>query len=385
MNNNFSALCRYLIDRGYSATLFVLDGEPKHFHPFADSYDDAWKHYTVEVSWGNIYEGSIREIRDQVFAQLDEYDVLIGCGYAPAFVRLIGRKLDFFIPYGEDIISIPFLKLTHPKRLLRNLIMSTLQARAIRGAGCICMAPTGGMLEKYLDRLKVDDERILTCGVPMVYWPQYDMNNFLSFGSDSDILQTVLKYKEDGYVVLLHPSRHCWKNSPDEPSKKGNDQLFVGMAQAAQERPGIKLKLLTFEYGVDVDESKKLAVELSIEHLVDWCPVIERKLLTRVMYEVDAVVGELHHAYFSYGVVYESMALAKPLIHNRGDAYKKYYAKQYPMLQASSSSDVSEAILRLIDKPEEVGEVGKGAQSWMKEHLVRGAVDSIESALSNAR
>ena len=74
-----------------------------------------------------------------------------------------------------------------------------------------------------------------------------------------------------------------------------------------------------------------------------------------------------------------------PVPMHQQNAYKKYYAKQYPMLQASSSSDVSEAILRLIDKPEEVGEVGKGAQSWMKEHLVRGAVDSIESALSNAR
>lgn len=375
MNNNFSALCRYLRDKGYDASLLILKNEPPHFHPKADCYDDWWRSGCEEVQWGNIYEDKLSSLRKTISESLSSYDLLIGCGHAPAFVSLVGRTLDVFVPYGSDLYSFPFYRFVNPSRQLRCFYFTHLQRTGIVNAKKVCMAPTGGILERCLAKLKVHNDRVVFTGVPMVYAPQYTTVEFFRFGSQSDLVKGIQDAKKDGAFTAIHPSRHSWRNAQDNPSKKGNDLFFRGISMLRRSYSNLKLKVFTFEYGVDVAASKELVRDLGIEDIVEWFPVVDRNLLTRAMFEIDVVVGELFHPYFSYGVVYEALALSKPLLHNRGNISNPLYENPYPMLQASSAIEVKRAIKRLIDSPELRHRLACETKDWFEKNLVERAFE----------
>lgn len=53
MNHMMFSLTRFLRDRGIRADLLLSDDTPPHFHPSADSFDDEYRAWTHQVSWGS--------------------------------------------------------------------------------------------------------------------------------------------------------------------------------------------------------------------------------------------------------------------------------------------------------------------------------------------
>src|SRR5918993_443400 len=111
MNNMYFPLARYLADEGYDCDLLLLNNEPSHFHPSADSFQQKFNFTIRQLTWGD----PAHFFRDRKHAEKDlsSYNFLIGSGTAPAFLNRMKRTLDLFIPYGEDLYIWPFAPLVH--------------------------------------------------------------------------------------------------------------------------------------------------------------------------------------------------------------------------------------------------------------------------------
>src|ERR1700722_16655794 len=103
MNNINFALARLLRRKGIDADVLLFDEEYEHFHPSSDSYDLEYAKYTRALGWGSGRQ-FLRTAGQVVRDDLSPYDVLIGCGLAPAYCCRAGRALDIFVPYGGDIV-----------------------------------------------------------------------------------------------------------------------------------------------------------------------------------------------------------------------------------------------------------------------------------------
>ena len=130
------------------------------------------------------------------------------------------------------------------------------------------------------------------------------------------------------------------------------------------------------EYGPDVDASKSLIAELGIGNSVEWIPVSPRKELMMAIHLADAVIGEIARSWFSYGTIIEGMAMNKPVIHNRDDAY--FAGRElYPMLNAHNADTVFQALSFLADRPDDAKAMGAAGGKWLREVAVGRAIDDI--------
>ncbi len=381
MNNNFGSLIRYLIDQSYDAHLFLFDND--FFHPQENTLDNVWEKYTTRLSWGSL--DSFKIISEKkIKGDLKGYNFFIGCGSSPAFLLKAGIILDVFIPYGADLYKMPFFRILHPKRMLTMLSFYRCQRLGIKNSKRIFMAPTGGILENILNKIEVPKEKVFRGGVPMIYYKELESEPFKKFVKMHPIYHTIQKLKKDGKYIIFHNSRHCWSTFIDDNSFKGNNFLFEGLQMIENKKLRDKLHIITYEYGVDVEASKKLISRLNIEDNVTWIKKSPRTDVLAALSQSDIFVGQLALSYFSYGTIYEALALEKIIIHNRpSHIYRDSYSKLYPMIHADSSITVANALLKILEKGVENINIGKAANSWFKKHLIEEPLDEINRLINN--
>ena len=120
---------------------------------------------------------------------------------------------------------------------------------------------------------------------------------------------------------------------------------------------------MLFEYGTDVDHTKKLIVDLGIEQYVVWFPKMLRKDLMLFIKMSDVVIGELYNSWNTYCVVLETLAMGKPLMHKRNDRdLNGAYKELYPMIHASSSQTVCEGLEETVQNKIGMEEIGAKGQ-----------------------
>ncbi|MES2330155.1 MAG: hypothetical protein V4539_11175 [Bacteroidota bacterium] len=377
MNNNFFSFTRYLRDEGYAAQLFLFNNEQSHFLPQNDSLDDEWKLYTSWLNWGD--DKSFNDFdTKKVKKEFEPFHFIIGCGSSPAFLRKAGITIDIFIPYGSDLYSLPYYNLVKPRNLVTMIKRAYWQKKGIAEARNIFLTPTGGKFEKYVGQLGFKG-RMHRCGVPMLYWKLYYDQKFSEFKHSCNIHQLVTSLKEKGHLVLVHPCRHNWKNIPAKWSNSGNDILYRAIAKLKEMDPQINISVITFEYGLDVKETKKLIGDLKIEESVYWQPRSTRLEIMAAIQASDLVVGELCDSFLTYGVVYESMVSRKPIMHScKKEDFKNEFEEIYPMLFANTVEHVVEHLRKLLANPSEFEELGIGSYQWFKHYLVDEALKTVE-------
>jgi glycosyltransferase involved in cell wall biosynthesis len=379
MNNMYFSLARYLADEGYTCELLVFDGEPSHFHPDADTFEGHPKLIIKQVQWGDA--AGFLKMRRQAADDLAAYDFLIGNGTAPAFAHATGRVLDLFVPYGHDLYQYPFGHIVHPIRQLSYWTMAWHQLRGIRQCPYIMFDKTNASFDKVFQRLKYRGKRI-TCPAPLFYSKEYDET--LEQHKDSNPYFSVLQnLRSQNELLILQHIRQVWKWRPDHWNLKGNDHLVKGYAKFLADNPSRKVKLLLFEYGIDVDRTKKLVADLQLNDHVQWFPKTLRKNLVSFIQASDVVVGELHHPWNTYCVVLETLAMGKPLIHKRDDAYlEDAYPELYPMLHASSPESVCNALQFILQNNEAKEEMGRKGRAWFDKYCVEDPVRQISCLIA---
>ena len=228
MNNNFSAICRYLLDCGYDAKLFTFDYEKEypHFHPSADCYDDSWKSFTHELSWGSA-KTFLKVDRKYLQKFFEEFDIIIGCGYAPAFVHKADRRLDVFVPHGSDINHLPYLEKYYPKDVGRFLFVGRNQKSGIVRARHVFCDRWTEDLERKINRLNLQGKRHFSI-MPAIYTPQY-LN--LEIDANEPVIGDLVKIRSNSDLIIFHHIRHSWVNPVDKIAMKSNNYLFEGVAK----------------------------------------------------------------------------------------------------------------------------------------------------------
>lgn len=380
MNNNFFTLTRYLRELGFDAHLFMFPSDPAHFQPEADSFAADHKNYVHLLNWGNPFDllkTSVNKIRNDV----EGFSFFIGCGTAPAYLAKAGIQLDLVIPYGSDLYDLPFFKLVRPSKLLNYYVFTAWQKKGIRTARNISIADTAEIFDKCLAKIGFAGKRLFA-GIPMVYHKQYASEELLTTYSLSSYYTSFKTIRQEFDFVIFHNSRHCWKTERDPVSLKDNDKLFRGLASFRKKFPSRKVALVTFEYGKDVAASKQLVKELKLEKNVFWFPLMARKEIMIGMQLSDIVAGEFKNSWFTYGVVFESMVVAKPIMHFRDD--KLYEGLElYPMIYAREVKDIENVLAYYIDRKDVLAAMGNEAKQWYIRNIVTKSMRDFQKILRN--
>jgi hypothetical protein len=372
MNNNSSAIVRYLIDAGYDTELLEFEGEFEHFKPEADCFNPSSLGFIKKISWGSGPSRFKIHSRDSIKKIVKGYDFNIGCGAAPAYFNKAGFKLDVFIPYGSDIYSIPFFtfSLSRYRKFFADYYYALSQRKGIREAKNIILDVSNDKFENYLKKIEPGGKRHFS-NIPFLYLPEYSPVNIEKYSKDSGLFSRVKRETADADFSIVMHYGHCWKKPLTSLHNKGNDSVLMGFKKLVSRYPAKKIKLFTFEYGPEIAESKKLVHELGLEENVIWLPISYRKEIMMMLSLMDLGMGEIGNSWFSYGTVYECIASRLPVIMNRNDAlYSSQYPEMYPVLHAQNEEEVFHQMDWAFSNQAEARQMGKESHIWFKKYAI---------------
>jgi hypothetical protein len=382
MNNMYFSLARYLADEGYDCELLVFDYEPDHFHPSADTFETSFPFGIKQLSWGDPAHFLTKQ--KQAATDLKPYQFLIGNGSAPAFVHAVGRTLDLFIPYGDDLYSLPFGPLVHPIRQIAYWATAWHQQRGIKACPYILFDKTNAEFDSVFQRLNYKGQRIIS-PPPLFYNKEYEAK-LAHEQLANPHLAALKKLRAENDLLVLQHIRQVWKRQRDGWSLKGNHHLIKGFAQFIADNPGTKAKLILLEYGADVQHTKKLIDALQLNEMVVWFPKTLRKHLMMFIQYSDVVTGEMHHSWNTYCVVLETLAMGKPLIHKRNDAYlTDAYPELYPLLPGSCAETVTKSLQVVHDDKKKMQEMGIQGKEWFKHYCVDRPLQAIQRIIAEKK
>lgn len=368
-NNLMFSVTRYLRGEGVDAHLIVLSNDDDHFYPECDAFDDTYQEFSKIVSWGHPY--NINKIdAENICNDLEEYDYVIACGSGMAYVAKAGLIVDIFIPYGSDLYLSPFYKLARPGNVVSSLFFTFFQRKAIRQAKNIMMDIGAEQMEMSLKKLGYEGN-VEFAGIPMLYQPTYNLQNISSYLHTNRFNDVMSSASEESDLLIFHHCRHVWKTTKDPISIKRNDRLIIGLSILKRREPDKKITLVLLEYGADIEASKALVSELELEKEVIWLPKLSRKELMTCLYYADVVAGAFNLSWYSYGVVYESMVMAKPILHYREDTlYEGLYPCLYPMYSAQNEISIADKLQEILHDPEKAVSIGEAAREWYGKYVV---------------
>ena len=360
MNNNLFTLMRYLREAGLDAHLFVYRTDTSL--PEFDSSSDLEYVHLMDIRIRNLL--AVFPRRQQ--AQLEGFQVLIGCGLAPALCARLGRRLDVFAPYGSDLSDLPF---PSPGGLLRRMLWApirALQSRGIQESRITHMIESvSEEFEEALSETGFTGER-WNGPLPLVYGPDFESQG-TPFESE-EITPTeagglVGVHIETTFMAFAH-GRHHWGRSSDL-NAKGCEHLIRGWAEFVSREITMTPLLVLFEYGPDVGRTKSLIAELDCEQSVAWQPKMPRRELMKRLANCDVVCGNFAHSYLSSGCYFEALVLGKPIIGYRSKEHLTA-ANAFPILAAREPGDIADQLSWAARCPNDAAELGIAGREWYK-------------------
>lgn len=414
MNNNMFCVARYLRDFGYDADVFVTSTTMAHFEPSADSYDDSYKKFVFKVNWDNL---STSDRKIEIESKLNQYDLIFGCGYVPAYMSEINRRLDFFLPYGGDVNEIPkhffdvtffqkvvFKQFDRLKKLFYSIptylnspfrnrfyklelkkdqyALAEHQINGIKNAKVTFQLESNALTENNYKKIKSTSKRIKVA-FPFIYAPNYSKENIAVVKNSSTYFEAFKKIRDEFDLVIFHHTRHQWKTSLEESSWKGNDKLIIAFAEFIKKSDGYNACLILFEYGSDVEASKSLIEELKIEKHIRWFSIMPRKDIMIGLSMSDIGCSEYAISWVMGGTIFETLCSGKPLFHFLTESL---YSKEdiFPHVNIKTSEDITFHLLNYIKNPNYYTELGKQGQEWFMENAIKKPLKIINDEILEA-
>jgi glycosyltransferase involved in cell wall biosynthesis len=379
MNNNHFAMARYLRDAGYDCHLLLFPQEADHFHPSCDTYSLGYREWIYQMPWGgrsNFLNGKPIEIRDF----LSKFDLLVGCGLAPALCDRAGIKLDVFIPYGGDLWWETRYSLH--RSLLHSAAATSAQRNGLASVSIVHAVPMIESYEMLLSQYWRGKTRWYE-GEPIVYAPEYSHDNLATMMTRSHWANEFRRIREGCDFMMVAPGRHVW-GGKKEPNAKGNDILLEGWSMFKNQAKSYRAKLVLLEYGENVDFSKEMVHQLGLVDSVEWLPRMQRKDIMPGLLLADAVAGEFVHSWIAGGVIYEALVAKKPLIMHRNDSELDDRGKSlFPVFKASNPEEVATQLQFLASNPSIAKEKGQEGSEWYRNHVARAGIDRYINLIEN--
>lgn len=311
-NNNFAFL-RYLLDLGINAHLFLYsdegrdDSNPIH-SPLWDSFSaqNLEKHFSyLEVPNGLI---SVIGRPDKLKLPLSlksyskaisGYDICVGSGLTPAIFRRLKKRLDIFYPYGigiewvRDLMMQKNLSTINLELPFRKLLLH-FQVEGIRDSKKI-INWLPGSTEDVFNSLSIPFEFM---HVPVYYPEDTEVPPTSALKQINSTL--INKITDKNTFKIFSFMRHMWvfdsKNYDHQTwqnNNKNNNFLIIGFKKFLDQFPCCKAKLFLSEWGPDLNDTKKLISELSINEYVEWLPLLPRSNVSYILSKyAQLAVGE---------------------------------------------------------------------------------------------
>lgn len=366
MNNNMFSLVRYLRDLEIEAHLFLLCDEYTHFLPEADTFSDDYKLYTTRLSWGGV-RGFRKTDPRLVKRDLAGFDRIIACGPAIAYIARAGLHIDVFTPYGSDLYYLPYIHIVHPRVVLDYWALAHWQRIGIGAASVICI-DVWGEISGHVAKLAPRARRI-THGLPMLHLPTYSAQQISENVNKVRYAKEFSEVRRGTDFLIGMQSRHEWTNR-DVLHGKGIDRLLIAFERFSKQRGDLRCALVTFEYGSDVIASRELIRQLGIGKDVHWLPMMHRKEIMCGLSSADVLTGEFLAPCFSCGVIYEALALNKPIVHNRlkGNEVDVRYPYPYWYYQAETVDEIIESWHKWTCNRER--EKPRNGRHWLEDNVI---------------
>lgn len=369
MNNNNFAMARYLRDEGYDCQLFLFNDEFSHFHPKCDTYDFDYQGWVKQLSWGSEQQ-VLNADRNSISVDLEPYDVLVGCGLAPAFLAKANRALDVMIPYGFDIWEATHYRVAAPHYLARHLSSVYFQRKGLAKVKNFNLCNSE---DDYAKRCKLYSPKavIWEFGVPMVYDRQYSS---AATSVDTHWMNAFTKIRNENDLMVVAHGRHVWGDINGK-STKGNDILIDGWALFCERHPEIRKTLVFMEYGLGVRDSKSYIAKRGLESSICWLPSMYRKDLMPGLAMADMVAAEFIHSWIGGGVIYEALVAGKPLLmHSTEHADSAKGKALYPIYNAKTPEEIAARLQEYVENPERGRQMGMEGQQWYRANVVQKSI-----------
>jgi hypothetical protein len=386
MNNMMFSLVRYLRDAGEDAHLLLYVNEMDHFHPSTDSFDLSYRDYCHTLTWGDALKVRTTPA-EKIAADLEPYDILIGCGAAPAYCYKVGRQLDIFKPYGSDIADLTQYRpsVFYPQYSIEQGYGVHMQRQGLSQCTVLHAGIANPRYERCYSKFLPRAQR-WCMGMPLFYAPPYKHRSMMADWRQTywaEIFQAV-RNKND-FVVFYH-NRHSWRTSAEDPNNKGTDVFLRGFADFSHSAQGARVTLVTIEYGPDVSASKVLLDELGIADKVLWLPRMGRKDVMAGLHYSDVGCGVFSRSTLTNSVIQEVLAAGRPLIGWRDDArYVAQHEDLYPMLHASNVNEVACQLREMAADSSKRIKIGDAARTWLDGSVVAPAVAQYQKFISEHR
>ncbi|MFM7403842.1 MAG: hypothetical protein ACKO1N_07055 [Erythrobacter sp.] len=408
MNNMGFSLLRYFRDLGADAYLFPFSndgqGPSAHFAPEADTWEfDRWKSYITDLSfpdaqvsaldaphsWALAAKSLMRNLvwrdgkrltsvsRHEIRKLVQGFDLILGSGIAPAVLQRVGRPLDIFAPYANQIeyLSSFDFERAHPKSSIFathvNRIVRQRQIDGVRSARRIVSfeQELNGRVLRQLGRTAE------ALAIPMVY-----VDQALPNAAPSRHLAEIYDRIKASEYAVLHHARLLW-SKPEHLTdaqwrleSKNSHWIFHAFSDLLRLRPGSRPLLIVVEYGPDVTKSKQLCASLGISDHVLWLPIMPRREAMWLLTKVDVGIGEFYdsHAMIWGGTGWEVMAMSRPLIQGfhfgHGEFEASFGCTEPPFLKVRNKEDVTRHLVAMMDDRLEGTRIGKACRAWFDAH-----------------
>jgi glycosyltransferase involved in cell wall biosynthesis len=174
--------------------------------------------------------------------------------------------------------------------------------------------------------------------------------------------------------IFIAPARHHWKNCPpglENSWFKRNDILIGGLAKLFRRLPDLRALVIFFEWGQEVNLSKKLIRECGIEDKVRWEPLCSKPAMVEFYNAADIVLDQFNDGIGTFGtVVPESLACKKPVVLNyKRSLHHWCYTELPPVLNAKDEESIAKQMQELLDNDFYRFSLGdRGLEWFMKYH-----------------
>ena len=159
--------------------------------------------------------------------------------------------------------------------------------------------------------------------------------------------------------IIFHPTSLIWR-------LKNNQFLIEAFSKFIQEyKDGL---LVMIDRGHDIEKTKQLISKLDLENYVKFVkgPLNSSQMLE--MYNSSDVIVDAFKFPAMSGITNESLCCEKPVItYYPKEEFEGAYPEHPPVLNASTSEEIYENLLKLHDKKRRQ-EIGKKGREWIKRY-----------------
>jgi hypothetical protein len=377
MNNNFFAIARYMRDLGVVAHLYLIPGSSHaHFHPQSDTFENVSAMDWVR-EFPAPYKPRALAAARRLRKQFANYDLVVTCGSAAGLLHWAGVRTDVFIPYGGDLFDTPYVerqrtRVQGPVSMARYLLWSRPLAQIQ------CAGIRESRLVIYNENWEAAAQAVKRIGAFGLSLPRLMVYNREKFTQSErwDFLR-----KHD--FVLFSQARQYWCSDLDQlhdfaehGGLKRNDKLIRAFARSLANCPFKSPILVLFEFGPDVEASKRLVQDCGIAERVVWAPMMDRKSIMSGLRFASLGADQFRHGWSgtSGGTGSEIMAAGVPLMTNTNgattDPSDPFY--QAPIIDVLEEQQIHGVLLDYWNNPSKYTALGTEAGRWFEANLGSG-------------